>query len=141
MTASFAVRSSSPAGSEPGTYRPGVCNIGPAEIARRRRAGHIGLIATVGLLAVLLALHAPPIARLVLFLPAFAAAIGYLQASFRFCAGFGGRGVFNFGDIGRMDAVIDPDARAKDRAMATRLALASAAIGAVVAVVAFLLPV
>ena len=28
-------------------YQPGVCNIGPAEIARRRRAGHIGLIAAV----------------------------------------------------------------------------------------------
>ena len=24
-------------------YRPGTCNIGPAEIARRRRAGHVGL--------------------------------------------------------------------------------------------------
>ena len=23
-------------------YRPGVCNIGPAEIARRRRSGHVG---------------------------------------------------------------------------------------------------
>ena len=36
-------------------YRPGVCNIGPAEIARRRRAGHVGALATVGLLAVLAA--------------------------------------------------------------------------------------
>ena len=26
-------------------YEPGVCNIGPAEIARRRRAGHVGLLA------------------------------------------------------------------------------------------------
>ena len=29
-------------------YRPGVCNIGPAEIARRRMAGHVGLVATLG---------------------------------------------------------------------------------------------
>jgi hypothetical protein len=141
MTAAFAVHSSSPARSEPGEYRPGACNIGPPEIARRRRAGHIGLIATVALFAILVAVHAPPIARLLLFLPAAGAAIGYLQAFFRFCAGFGGRGVFNFGDVGRLDAVIDPDARAKDRAMATRLALASAAIGAVVALAALLLPV
>ncbi len=45
-------------------YRPGVCNIGPAEIARRRRAGHVGLGATVVLLAVLLGLHTPPLVRL-----------------------------------------------------------------------------
>ncbi len=30
-------------------YRPGTCNIGPAEIGRRRRAGHVGLLATLGL--------------------------------------------------------------------------------------------
>ena len=32
-------------------YIPGVCNIGPAEIARRRRAGWTGLVATVVLWA------------------------------------------------------------------------------------------
>jgi hypothetical protein len=26
-------------------YQPGVCNIGPQEIRRRRRAGHVGLVA------------------------------------------------------------------------------------------------
>jgi hypothetical protein len=122
-------------------YVPGVCNIGPAEIARRRRAGHTGLVATVVLFAVLVALHAPPIARLLLFLPAAGAAIGYLQAWFRFCAGFGARGVFNFGELGRTRAVEDAAARARDRAMAMRLALASSAIGAAAAIVAVLLPV
>jgi len=128
-----------PGGSER-SYVPGICNIGPAEIARRRRAGHTGLIATLALLAVLVAIHAPSATRLLLFVPAAGAAIGYLQARFRFCAGFGGRGVFNFDALGRTDAVLDPAARAKDRAMATRLALASAAIGLVVAVGAVLLP-
>jgi hypothetical protein len=37
-------------------YRPGACNIGPAEIARRRRAGHVGLLAT----AVSLGVRIPP---------------------------------------------------------------------------------
>ena len=37
-------------------YQPGSCNIGPAEIDRRRRAGHVGLLVTVILLAVLLAI-------------------------------------------------------------------------------------
>ena len=76
-------------------------NIGPAEIARRRRAGHIGALASLVLLGVLLAIGAPPLARLLVALPAAAAASGYLQAFFHFCAGFASRGVFNFGPLGR----------------------------------------
>src|SRR3954451_15371796 len=34
-------------------YQPGACNIGPAEVARRRRAGHVGLAASVALLGAL----------------------------------------------------------------------------------------
>ena len=41
-------------------YQPGTCDIGPAEIARRRRTGHVGVLASIGLLAALLALDAPP---------------------------------------------------------------------------------
>ncbi len=59
-------------------YQPGVCNIGPAEIARRRRAGHVGLGATVILGGGLLAVGAPPLARLLVALPAALAASGYL---------------------------------------------------------------
>ena len=73
-------------------YRPGVCNIGPAEIARRRMAGHVGLIATLGLLAFLIVIGAPPVMRLLVVLPAAASASGYLQAWLKFCAGFGSRG-------------------------------------------------
>ena len=51
-------------------YRPGVCNIGPAEIARRRMAGHVGLIATLLLLACLIVISAPPVTRLLAVLPA-----------------------------------------------------------------------
>ncbi len=122
-------------------YQPGVCNIGPAEIARRRRAGHVGLIATVALFAILVAVDAPPIARLVLFLPAAIAASGYLQAWLKFCAGFGSRGIFNFGDVGSTDEVADAAARALDKAKANRIGLLSFAIGLGVAVVAVLLPI
>ena len=121
-------------------YQPGVCNIGPAEIARRRQAGHAGLATTVGLFAVLLVVDAPPIARFVVALPAAAAGSGYLQARFRFCAGFGSAGVFNFGEIGGTEQVTDADARGRDRAMARRIGLASLAIGVVVGVAAALVP-
>jgi hypothetical protein len=126
---------------EPTDYVPGVCNIGPAEIARRRRAGHTGVIATIVLFAVLVAIDAPTWTRLFLLLPAAVAASGYLQARLRFCAGFGQRGVFNFGDVGTSEHVADPDARSRDRAMAFRIGAAAFGIGLVVAIAAVLLPV
>jgi hypothetical protein len=122
-------------------YQPGVCNIGPAEIARRRRAGHVGLIASVVLLALLVAVGAPPIARLLLVIPVAVSASGYLQAYLKFCAGFGSRGIYNFGDVGTTDKVGDAAARALDKAKANRIGLASFAIGLAVAIVAVLLPI
>src|SRR5262249_50691965 len=122
-------------------YQPGVCNIGPAEIARRRRAGHVGLIATVVLFAILVIVDAPPLARLILILPAAVSASGYLQAYLKFCAGFGSRGILNFGEVGTTQQVADAASRALDRAKANRIMLASFAIGIAVAVAAVLLPV
>lgn len=124
----------------PSGYQPGICNIGPAEIARRRRGGHVALFLTIAILAVLLIVGAPPIARLILVLPAAGAASGYLQAWLRFCAGFGSRGIFNFGAVGTIEQVADPEARARDRARARLIGLASLAIGLVAAVVAIALP-
>jgi hypothetical protein len=125
----------------PADYQAGVCNIGPEEIARRRRAGHFGAAITVGLLIGLIALGVPPVFRLVVFLPAAAAASGYLQAWLKFCAGFGRLGVYNFGQVGPMSPVIDDASRAADRRKSTRIGIASAVIGLVVAVIAVLLPV
>jgi hypothetical protein len=137
-----ATRPSMPlAGNEtPSGYRPGVCNIGPEEVQRRRRAGHVGLIATIGLFAVLVAIEAPPIARAVVGLPAAAAASGYLQAWFRFCAGFASRGLFNFGAVGETHEVVEVAARAQDRAKGRQIALLSLAVGVAVAVVAVAVP-
>jgi hypothetical protein len=122
-------------------YEPGVCNIGPDEIARRRRAGHIGLGVTLIVFAALVAVGAPPLARLLLAIPAAGAAAGYVQAWSRFCAGFGSRGVFNLGPIGEAQQVVDAAARRQDLAKATQITLASLAIGVVVGVVAVLLPI
>ena len=119
-----------------GGYEPGVCNIGPAEIALRRRLGDLGLVATVVTWIGLLALDAPPIARLLVGVPAAGAASGYLQAGLRFCAAYGSRGVSNFGALGNAQRVADADARARDRARSLQIGLASAGIGAVVGLAA-----
>ena len=121
-------------------YQAGTCNIGPAEIARRRRAGHSGAIAAVALLAVLTLTDAPPAARLLVALPAAAAAAGYLQATLRFCAAYGFRGLFNFGALGRVMNVADVHQAAQDRARALQIALAAVGIGLVTGVAALLLP-
>ena len=124
-----------------GGYRPGGCNIGPAEIRARRLSGHIGLAATAGMLGALLLLRADPIWRLALLLPAAVGTAGYLQAAMRFCANYGWRGVFNLGDSLRDTTdVTDAAAAAADRRTALGIALRSAAVGLMVAVGAMLLP-
>ncbi|HEX5039952.1 MAG TPA: hypothetical protein VFW95_07445 [Candidatus Limnocylindria bacterium] len=122
-------------------YEPGVCNIGPAEIAKRRRAGIIGTLATVALLVLLVALHVAPIVRLILFVPAAVAASGFIQAQMKFCAGFAALGIFNFGGEGDRVKIAEPEARARDRRRGRQISVASFVIGAGVAVLAVLIPV
>jgi hypothetical protein len=126
--------------SDPAGYQPGVCNIGPDEIAKRRRTGHIGVIATLVTLIVLLAIGAPPLARLLVAIPAALAASGYLQAYFKFCVAFGSAGVFNFGARGSTQHVVDAQARARDRQRVLQLSLAIGAIAVSIALLAVLIP-
>jgi hypothetical protein len=122
-------------------YVPGVCNIGQAEIRRRRRSGWIGLGATILLEAVLAAFRVPAPWRLFLFLPASLGAAGFLQAALHFCAGFGMQGVFNFGpQVGRTEAIEQEADRIKDIRKARRIGLYSALIGIAVAILGFALP-
>ena len=125
----------------PDRYEPGVCNIGPAEIARRRRAGIVGALLTLGLFVALVALDMPPVFRLALFVPAAVAASGFIQARLRFCAGFAALGVFNFGGDGERVQIVDPEARARDRRRGREISVASFAIGAAVALLAVVLPI
>jgi hypothetical protein len=119
-------------------YAPGACNIGPAEVALRRRLGHAGLAVTAALGAALLGSDRHPAWRLALALPAAGAAAGYLQARQRFCVDFGWRGVYNFDRLGHEQPVTSDQARAQDRRRALRLAAASAGIGLGVAAAAML---
>ena len=141
MTISTFAASGTPTALAPADYEPGVCNIGPAEIARRRRAGHIGLAASVALLAVLLGIDAPNWTRLLIAIPAVMAASGYIQARLKFCAGFGSRGVFNFGEVGPMERVAGEADRARDRARARQIGAASIAIGLAAGLIAAALPI
>lgn len=122
-------------------YRAGVCNIGPAEVARRRRSGHVGVLLAFATLALLVAIDAPDAARLLVGLPAAMAATGYLQARFKFCVAFGSAGVFNFGALGGTEHIVDPDARSRDRARALRIGLGAAGLGVAVGLLAVAMPI
>jgi len=122
-------------------YESGVCNIGPAEIAYRRRWGHLGLVVTAVLFAALVWTGAPHWTRILIALPAGASAVGYLQAYLRFCAAFGALGVFNFGERRDVLPVRDQAARSRDRRRAFQIFAASALIGLAVGLLAVLLPI
>jgi hypothetical protein len=122
-------------------YRRGACNIGPAEISRRRRAGVAGVIAAAVLAVALVVLDAPSAARWLVALPLAGGAIGFLQAHFRFCAAYGMSGVNNFGPLGSVKRVEDTAARRADRTKAAGIVVAGAAIGIAGALVLVLLPV
>jgi hypothetical protein len=124
----------------PDGYRPGGCNIGPAEIARRRRSGWVGLGAAAALAAGLLFVDAPVVARLLVAIPLAVGAVGFLQAHFRFCAAYGAAGIRNFGPLGSTERVEDADARRADRAKAIGIAVAGGAIGVFGALLLVLLP-
>jgi len=102
-------------------YRPGACNIGPAEIARRRRAGWIGLGLAVAWAGLTVLAAAEPLVRFVVVVPLAGAFVGFLQARRRFCAAYGFLGLRNFGPLGAADRVVDEEARRRDRIAALRL--------------------
>lgn len=125
------------------TYAPGACNIGPDEIARRRRVALVGFVATIALGAALLLVgtaSGDPV-RLLVALPLTSAAIGWIQAQRRFCMAYGLAGTFNLGKIGEMSKVSDQAALAADRRTAMVIAAQGLAIGVVGAVLFLLLPV
>ena len=122
-------------------YRPGVCNIGPAEIQRRRQSGYLGAGIAMVFLVVAFALDWAAPWRLLVFVPVFLAAQGFLQAAFHFCVGFASQGLFNFGELGHEETVYEAEFRRKDQRKALLITGLSFAIAAVVAVIAFLLPV
>lgn len=120
-------------------YIPGVCNIGPAEIKKRKQAGWIGLIATIALWAIFIWFDIPSIWRITLFLPAMMSSTGFLQAYMHFCVYFGFANLFNFGDVGKTDTVQQSEFRTKDRHRAWQIIIYSILIGLAVALIAYAL--
>lgn len=131
------------------TYAPGVtldrsigprCNIGPDEIARRRRSAYVGVVATAAIAAAMVAFHLPAPARLLLWPVAAGAAVAGLQVVHRFCVAFGALGLENFGRLGQ-EQHVDPSIRAADRRRALHVILEGVLIGLVVTLAVAAIPV
>jgi len=116
-----------------GGYQPGVCNIGPAEIRRRRQLGYVGLGAAAALGLGLLAIDAAPVARMLVALPLGGAIDGLIQARMKFCAGYGLAGLRNMGELGQAERVGDAADRSADRRKAVTIHAISAAAALAIA--------
>ena len=112
-------------------YISGACNIGPAEIKRRKQGAYLGgalyLIVSISLIAS----DASKSARLWVFLPAALFAVGYIQSKRKFCVAYGFLGVFSLEKLGATTKItINQDLQA-DRKYAVKLLLQSVATAAV----------
>ncbi|MGK2850717.1 MAG: hypothetical protein ACSLFN_07395 [Candidatus Limnocylindrales bacterium] len=125
----------------PSTYQAGACNIGPDEIARRRRAGLTGVAIAVVIAIGLIAIGAPWWMRLAMFPPLAGGLVSLEQARRHFCVGFAMAGIRNFGALGSPDKVADAADRSADRRSALILTGYMSAIAAVISVVVALLPI
>jgi hypothetical protein len=116
------------------------CNIGPDEIARRRRSSIVFSVVAAVVAVALVVSHVGPIGRLAIFPFAAGAAVNWLQVVHRFCVAFGAFGLENFGRLGEEHGV-DAAQRAADRRRAAQLILEGGLIGALVALALAVAPV
>jgi len=120
-------------------YVPGTCNIGPAEIRRRRIVMWLGCVLSIVTLASFAQNSSSRADRLSIILPAFVFSIGFVQSRKKFCLAFGFMGAFNFGKVGAITKVLTPDQRSADRKTALVLLGQAAALTAIITAVTVLL--
>jgi hypothetical protein len=115
-----------------GDRMPERCNIGPEEVARRRRGAIVLTAVAVVVAGGMLVAHVPGPWRLLIWPVASAAAVTWLQVVHRFCVAFGTAGLENFGQLGG-EQPVDPRLRRMDQRRALQLILEAGLIGLVVA--------
>ncbi len=105
-------------------YVPGMCNINTAEVAYRRKAMWFGIGLSLILLIGLLLLGAVWWVRiLILFVPVYVAAIGYLQVRNRFCVSYGASGQQNASDSSEASTAVGTENALIDKKKARRMNL------------------
>ena len=120
-------------------YIPGICNIGPAEIAVRKR------ISSIGLALLLCSGRCSPSSvsgdlGACFFFSLHNSAVGFIQGAMHFSAAYGLRSVFNVAsEVGKTDSVLQAEFRTKDKQKARQILGYSFIGGLLVVLVAYLL--
>ena len=117
-------------------YIPGACNIGKAEINKRKQFGIIGLILTAFAYSLFVYFEVSRGVRFLTFIPAVISAIGFLQARMRFCVYYGLAEMFNFDSLGKSSKVENDEFVRKDKKRARLIIYSSVLIGIVVGLIA-----
>jgi hypothetical protein len=109
-------------------YIAGSCNIGTGEIRRRQVVALVGAAIYLTSLVGLISTDAARSARYTLFIPLMIFAIGFVQSRKKFCLAYGFAGTFNFGKLGQISRVSDPNAKKADRKTALTILAQSVAL-------------
>lgn len=122
-------------------YIPGMCNINKAEVAYRKKAMWFGIVVSVVVLAVMIGFALPIVVRVLLFVPIYIAAIGYLQVKNKFCVAYGASGKQNASE-GSDNAleVAEAEAKAADKKKSQKMNLQAFGISVIILVFVMLVP-
>jgi hypothetical protein len=121
-------------------YIPGTCNIGKGEIRRRQIVALAGAVISLTSLIGLISADTARSARFSLFVPLFVFAIGFVQSRKKFCLAYGFLGTFNFGGLGQISRVADPESKKADRKTALIILFQSALLALGLTLIAYALP-
>ena len=118
-----------------------MCNINKAEVAYRKKAMWFGIILSVVLFGAMILLMLPVVFRILLFVPVYIAAIGYLQVKNKFCVAYGAGGRQNADDGSDVASEIaDESARQADKKKSRKMNLQALGITRAVLIIALLIP-
>lgn len=90
-------------------YQAGLCNIGPAEIKKRKNYFYLSLVGTIIFVLFLILAPISQTWLLLAFFPFFATMVNYLQVRNKFCVAFGYLSVVNFGDKSNRQRITNTD--------------------------------
>jgi predicted nucleic acid-binding Zn ribbon protein len=120
-------------------YIPGICNINPKEVKRRRTIGIIGLIVVIAVTVILVLLNLPSLFRAIVFVPAFIMATGFIQAQSKFCVGYASAGMQHVGTNSLN--IEDKEALKADKKRANKINIQALVAALVLTAITVLLPI
>ena len=104
-------------------YQAGVCNIGGAEVAKRKQLSYVGGLIFLLFLLIAVLQDFSLTETSAAFAPAILFSVGFIQSRRKFCLAYGLMGTFNFAKIGTLTRVEDRDSLKADRSTAISILL------------------